>query len=343
MALLEKAVQACPHSEALWLMYAKEKWVSQDVPGARNVLDRAFEHNPNNEDIWLAAVKLEAENGEQERARFLMDSARKQAGTDRVWKKSVVLEREYGNLSVALDLANQGLALYPKFDKLNMLKGQLYEDMDQQANAREAFTVGRNACPRSVPLWILSARAEERAGNIVKARAVLDQARLANVKNASLWCEAIRVEQRANNTNQAKALMAKALQECPKSGLLWSEAIFMEARTARKSRSVDALRKVDDEPPVLITAVARLFWIERKIDKGRTWFEKVVAKLDPDYGDAWAWYYKLETEEDKKQEILLRCVQADPHHGETWQAIAKRPENARKKPDEILKLVAASL
>lgn len=48
--------------QVLWLMAAKEKWVSGDVPAARNVLLLAFEANPESEDIWLAAFKLEFEN-----------------------------------------------------------------------------------------------------------------------------------------------------------------------------------------------------------------------------------------------------------------------------------------
>jgi pre-mRNA-processing factor 6 len=54
----------------------------------------------------------------------------------------------------------------------------------------------------------------------------------------------------------------------------------MEPRQQRKTRSVEALRKVDKDP-VLLTAVARLFWTERREDKGRSWMEKAL-KLDPD-------------------------------------------------------------
>ena len=66
-------------------MLAKEKWVvGGDVPGARDVLEQAFVANPESESIWLAAVKLEAENGEWEVARELLARARKVADTERV-------------------------------------------------------------------------------------------------------------------------------------------------------------------------------------------------------------------------------------------------------------------
>jgi len=37
---------------------------------ARSILALAFQANPNSEEIWLAAVKLESENNEDQRARY---------------------------------------------------------------------------------------------------------------------------------------------------------------------------------------------------------------------------------------------------------------------------------
>ena len=86
--------------------------------------------------------------------------------------------------------------------------------------------------------------------------------------------------------------MARALQECPSSGILWSEAIFMENKPQRKTKSVDALKKCEHDPHVLL-AVAKLFWAERKIQKAREWFVRTV-KLEPDLGDAWINFFKFE-------------------------------------------------
>lgn len=290
--LLEKAVEACPQSEVLWLMLAKEKWQSGETDDARRVLALAFKQNPNNEDIWLAAVKLEADNKHTDQARELLQAARQEAGTDRVWIKSVAFERQLGDDEAALDLVNQALQNYPKADKLWMMKGQIYEAAGKFPQAREAYSTGTRACPKSIPLWLLASRLEERVGVVVKARSVLDRARLAVPKNAELWTESVRVERRANNVAQAKNLMAKALQEVPNSGLLWSESIWhLEARTQRKPRSLEAIKKVDNDP-ILFVTVARIFWAERRLEKAATWFEKAIL-LDSDLGDTWAWYYKF--------------------------------------------------
>jgi len=290
--LLEKAVEACPQSEVLWMMLAKEKWQAGEIQEARKVLGKAFNQNPNNEDIWLAAVKLEADNGETEQARNLLKVARQEAPTDRVWMKSVSFERQQGDVDAALDLVNQALQLFPAAAKLWMMKGQIYEGEGKLPQAREAYSTGTKACPRSVPLWLLFSRLEEKAGMVVKARSVLDRARLAVPKFPDLWTESVRVERRANNLAQAKVLMAKALQEVPDSGLLWSEAIWhLEPRTQRKPRSLEAIKKVDNDP-ILFVTVARIFWGERKLEKAQNWFEKAIL-LDSDLGDTWAWYYKF--------------------------------------------------
>ncbi|KAL6865625.1 U4/U6 x U5 tri-snRNP complex subunit Prp1 [Amphichorda felina] len=343
--VLEKAVEACPKSEDLWMMLAKEKWQAGEVDGARLVLKRAFNQNPNNEDIWLAAVKLESENGNEEQARKLLEIAREQAPTDRVWTKSVVFERVLGNTEMALDLTLQALQLFPAAPKLWMLKGQIYEDSGKTGQAREAYATGVKAVPKSVPLWLLYSRLEENAGLTVKARSVLDRARLAVPKSPELWCESVRLERRAGNMAQAKSMMAKALQEVPKSGLLWVEQIWhLEPRTQRKPRSLEAIKKVDSDA-VLFVAVARIFWADRKLEKAQNWFEKALV-LDSDQGDSWAWYYRFLCQhgtEEKRADVVTKCVLNEPRHGEVWQAVAKNPENARKGTEEILKLVAAEL
>ena len=91
--------------------------------------------------------------------------------------------------------------------------------------------------------------------------------------------------------------------------------------------------------------MARIFWADRKLDKAQNWFEKALV-LDPDCGDSWAWYYRFLCQhgtDEKREEVVSKCVQNEPKHGEAWQAVAKDPANALKTTEEVLKLVAAGL
>ena len=343
--ILEEAVKACPQSETLWMQLAKEKWQAGDINAARLVLSNAFKQNPNNEDIWLAAVKLEADNKQIDHALKLLMTARQEAGTDRVWIKSVAYERQLGHIEEALSLVNQALQLYPRSEKLWMMKGQIYEKDGHLNKAREAYRTGVQSCPNSTPLWLLAYHLEERTGSTVKARSLLDRARLANPLNAQLWVESVRLERRTGNMNAAKNVMAQALQAMPASGLLWSERIwFLEPRTQRKSRSLEAVKRVDNDP-VLFVTVARIFWEERRLDKAATWFEKAIL-LNNDLGDTWAWYYKFLLQhgtEEKRQEVISKCILCEPRHGEIWQSVNKDPASGFKTIKEVMDEVVSRL
>ena len=74
-------------------------FTQEDVPAARSILSLAFAANPNSEEIWLAAVKLESENNEYERARRLLARARASAPTARVGGPCICLQQgSYVNL-----------------------------------------------------------------------------------------------------------------------------------------------------------------------------------------------------------------------------------------------------
>ncbi|EDV20469.1 uncharacterized protein TRIADDRAFT_51004 [Trichoplax adhaerens] len=342
--LLQKAVAHCPKAEVLWLMGAKSKWLSGDIQSARQILALAFQANPNSEEIWLAAVKLESENNEDERARILLQKARSTAPTARVFMKSANLEWCLKNLDGALMLLKEGIEHYPTFAKFYMMTGQIYEQIGNIDKARESYSDGVKKCPKSVSLWLLSSGLELTKGEVTKARSMLERGRSRNPKCPELWLQAIRVENEHGNKPMGKSLMAKALQENPDSGILWAEAIFMETRPVRRTKSLDAMKRCEHDAHVLV-AVARLFWSESKVTKAREWFHRAV-KIDPDNGDAWAYLYKLELQygtEALQQSVSKKCVTAEPHHGEYWCKISKRKENWRKKTDELLPLVAATL
>jgi len=325
-ALLKRATTFCPKAWPLWLMGAKEKWLAGDLTGARVILGEAFKINPDNEEIWLAAVKLENDNAETQRARTLLEKARVQAGTERVWMKSVILERDAGDKEAAAKLLREALGKYPKFDKLWMMLCQVKQLAGEPEEARKAYEEGVAQCPNSINLWIVAVRFEKQENQVTKARSLLEKARLKNPKCPELWLETVRLEHATDNKKLAATRLAQALQECQHSGILWSEAILMEPRQQRKAKSVDAIKQCENDPFVICT-VARLFHSDRKLEKARTWFNRAVT-LNPDLGDAWAYWYKLELQhgdDATRASVISRCGEANPRHGEVWQRLSKAP------------------
>ena len=165
-----------------------------------------------------------------------------------------------------------------------------------------------------MPVWLGAARLEEAQGAVSKARSILEIARL-KINSPQLWLCAVRVERRAGNHKAAATLMAKALQQCRNAGTLWAEAIAMEARPQQKAKSLDALRRCDNDPHVIV-AVASLFWRDRKIEKARKWFERAVT-LEPSLGDAWATYLAFEAQhgDDAKRRAEAAARAAGPTPG----------------------------
>lgn len=123
----------------LWLMAAKEKWLSGEVNLARQILGEAFTANSDSENIFLAAFKLEFENNELERARAILDKARASdsSSTQRVWMKSAIVERELGDAGAEARVLQEGIAKFPYFDKLWLMLGQLEERRGAPDAARQ--------------------------------------------------------------------------------------------------------------------------------------------------------------------------------------------------------------
>ena len=95
--------------------------------------------------------------------------------------------------------------------------------------------------------------------------------------------------------------------------------------------------------PLVCICLTRL---RPKIDKARTWFDRAV-RLDPDLGDAWAYFYKFEVangSSERVQRVLRRCTEADPRHGDVWTMTRKRECKAlHYTMEQQLKATAAAL
>lgn len=341
-AMLKKSVEHCPTAEIMWLIYAKEKWQGGDVSGAREVLVEAFKANPDSEDIWLAAAKLEWESDETDRARTLLNKACDRAPSPKVYMKLASLERECGNIEQEFTVLDSAIAKYPTYDKYYMMAGQASETIQDFKKARSYYQSGVRRCPGCISLWKLASNLEVRSGvGVVKARSILELARLKNPKNDQLWLSAVRLELEHKNTKMVTTLMAKALQECPDSGILWAEEIKLAARPARRAKSMEALKRCDNDPYV-IAAVATLFVDERKYPKARKWYDRAV-KVNESIGDVWAQYYSFELKhgtDETRQGIKMRCEVSDPKYGEKWCSISKAIGNRKLKTGEILEQVA---
>ena len=382
--LLADAFSANPDSEAIWLAAFKLEFESGEVERARAILKKARstaaeEGNcgggegtgvgGNTPRVWMKAAIVERRAGDTAAERQLLDQAVKRfPNFDKLHLMRGQLSEREKDWSAARKSFAAGLARCPSSVPLWISAARLEEKAAAAASASSSSAAGSGA--DSMP---------NNAGTS-RARALLEQARLANPGSDELWLAAVRTEARAAGlwarardagvsssgaaaaglSGAAASLLSKALQACPRSGKLWAEAILTAPRPSRRSTSVDALKKCDDDPFV-VSAVASLFAADRKPDKARSWYERAV-RLDPDCGDHWARYYLFEKEQGRgggggggnvnaetaaattananAQAVLSRCVAAGPRHGERWTRVAKDPRLDQLKTAELLPLVA---
>uniref|UniRef100_A0A336MK64 Pre-mRNA-processing factor 6 n=1 Tax=Culicoides sonorensis TaxID=179676 RepID=A0A336MK64_CULSO len=354
--VLNKARENIPTDRQIWTTAAKLEEANGNLHMVDKIIDRSLTSLAANgveikRDDWLLEAMEAEKSGAIKVCQAIIravigvgveEEDRKQTWIDDA--ENCAKEGAFECARAALNLLEEAVKVFPDFDKLWMMKGQIEIQEKKYEKALDTFNNGLKKCPSSIPLWLLLADLEEKRGVLTKARSVLERGRLKNPKVATLWLASIRIEIRAGLKEMANTLMARALQECPNSGELWAEAIFLEARPQRKTKSVDALKHCEHDPNVLL-AVSKLFWSERKIQKCREWFNRTL-KIEPDFGDAWAYFYKFElllgTEEQQK-DVLQRCITAEPHHGEEWCKISKNIANWRYRTEQILKAVVKEI
>ncbi|KAJ1363373.1 hypothetical protein KIN20_023223 [Parelaphostrongylus tenuis] len=83
----------------------------------------------------MAAVKLESENNELARARRLLEKARRNAPSARIWMKSARLEWCLGDLERAKELIREGLEKSVSITLSKILEGNQLCD-DSSSNIR---------------------------------------------------------------------------------------------------------------------------------------------------------------------------------------------------------------
>ena len=335
--ILHKSMEKCSKTDIFWLMAAKQKWKKGDVQSALATLQNGFIALPNNENIFLAKVKIHRQLGQYADAQDLLTQAREICNTPKVWMQSIQIERELNNDTEAWKLCEEALKRHSSFAKLWMIAGQLQEKIKNNEKARKIYEKGLEYNKNCIHLWICAIQLEELMKNYPKARSIWEKARIQNPNNPDLWYTAIKLEEYDNNPAGAKYMLSRGLQECPKSGELWALAIEMEPKQLRNSKSVEALKHCDNDPYVIL-AVAKLFWKDRKYEKTRKWLERAI-QINADYGDAWIYFCKFENDHGSKEaveELKVKCKEAEPRHGRLWISLSKKVENWRASIEDLI-------
>uniref|UniRef100_A0A452YKD7 Uncharacterized protein n=1 Tax=Aegilops tauschii subsp. strangulata TaxID=200361 RepID=A0A452YKD7_AEGTS len=287
-AILRKAVTYNPKAEVLWLMGAKEKWLAGDVPAARAILQEAYAAIPISEEIWLAAFKLEFENNEPERARMLLTKARERGGTERVWMKSSIVERELGNV-------NEERRLLEEEERINGL-----------SKSRAFLTMARKKNPATPELWLAAIRAELRHGNKKEADSLLAKALQECPTSGILWAAAIEMVPRP----QRKSKSSDAIKRCDHD----PHVIAAVAKLFWHDRKVDKARSWLNRAVTLAPDIGDFWALYYKFelqhgnaDTQRDVLKRCIA-AEPKHGERWQAISKAVENSHQPVDAILRKV-----------------------------------
>jgi pre-mRNA-processing factor 6 len=228
LSVLERAVEHCPEADYLWVLAAKEEFTVGNFDAARKIIAQAYKISPHSEQIWLAASKIEQVDGKFEDAAGLLKLGRQKASSGRVWMKSAILERQLKHHDQELALLEEGTKLYPEFDKLWMMLGQYHERHNPvtPANKANGSASGNSMAPPSLLPMVAPGAVDSD-----KARATYTQGLKHCVGSVRLWICAIRYDERVNGSNSARALCERARLRIPSAAELWTEAVRIERRS----------------------------------------------------------------------------------------------------------------
>jgi pre-mRNA-processing factor 6 len=317
--ILKKSVESCSENEFFWLMYSNYKFKNESIEASKEVLNEALKHHPNKPEIILGFVKYLKIEDKFDEAQKMLKSAREnfESSNNKIWIASIQLERQLGNFEKAFEICEFAMKKFPDCPKFFMIGGQMKESLSDKNSAAKIYERGIECNKKNCSLYVCWAKLFFSNPGI--ARSIFEKALKVLPNDDRIWYEFVKFEnlnflnlekkfeeQKLNNLeeiyeendvdlakmkNNTNMILNKALKECPSSGLLWSIAIEIE-KGNKHARASDALKKCENSIHVK-TAVGKLYAEEKHIDKARLWFDSAV-KSNPDYGETWVYYYKLE-------------------------------------------------
>ncbi|MGH0136142.1 UNVERIFIED_CONTAM: hypothetical protein FKN15_009782 [Acipenser sinensis] len=327
-------------SEDVWLEAAR----LQPGDTAKAVVAQAVRHLPQSVRIYIRAAELETDIRAKKhvlrkvKARNTLMDMRLSQVSDSVSGQTVVDPKGYlTDLNSMIPTHGGDIKLYRCVMCLNVFQS---EDVWLEAarlqpgdTAKAVVAQAVRHLPQSVRIYIRAAELETdiRAKKHVLRKGIwintmlcleLNKARENIPTDRHIWITAAKLEEANGNTQMVEKIIDRAI-------------------TSLRANGVE----INREQWIQVKALWRLFWSERKITKAREWFHRTV-KIEPDLGDAWAFFYKFELQhgtEEQQGEVMKRCENVEPRHGELWCEQSKHILNWQKKIGEILVLVAAKI
>mmetsp|Transcript_33437 Transcript_33437/g.58592 ORF Transcript_33437/g.58592 Transcript_33437/m.58592 type:complete len:699 (-) Transcript_33437:543-2639(-) len=309
-------------SEGYWIQAAQLQEKLGNIEGARERLTNAASLYPVNPEIYKASAILECKQGNYKAAEEYLRRGLNAKDSTELWVLSSKLLIQGEQYVEAEALLNEAIHKHGLTAKFYCLLGDCLLLQQQIEPARKAFEKGRKMCPGDKCLWTHAASLEESVGDVIRSRYLLEQGRN-KCSHPQVWIHSIQFEMRQTNTKAAELLLAKALQTHSQNGPLLALSVDLASKKDKKTMLAIGFER-NPEAPELFLSAAAVFWSEGKLEKARSWFEKLVLTF-PDFGDGWLKYYSFlrATDPASTDDLLTRVDSVEVTRGERWKRSRK--------------------
>eukprot|EP01080_Neovahlkampfia_damariscottae_P002459 gene2459-3169_t len=196
-SILKAVTTSNPTNGAAWISAARVEEFAGKLSFARNIMTKAIENCPKEEDIWLEAARLST----PENAKAILAKAVSHVPESvNIWLTAANLEKEKKAKKKVL---RKALELIP--NSVQMWKEAI--ELEDEENARIMLVRATECIPHNTELWLTLARLETYAN----AKKVLNKAGKLNPTDPTIWIAAAELEEE-NGSKNVEMIIQKAIK-----------------------------------------------------------------------------------------------------------------------------------
>ncbi|KAL3915671.1 MAG: hypothetical protein SGILL_005537 [Bacillariaceae sp.] len=214
--------------------------------------------------------------------------------------------------------AARGTVLGMSLDKMSdSVSGQTVVDPQGYLTSMNTTTIGAGG----------NLAENTNVGDVQKARLLLKSVRDTNPHHAQGWIASARVEEAAGKLLKARKLIQEGCQVCPTSSDVWLEAARLHPHQVAKSILATAVRRIPHSIPLFLKAAE----LEAHVDAKKAVLRKAL-EANPTSLTLWKAAIELEDDSENAKILLSVAVEKIPTAMELWLALARLEtyENAQK-------------
>ena len=194
------------------------------------------------------------------------------------------LERESGNLPLAIDTLRHALKVSPGDTESASLLGAYLTAADRSREAAEILQPYATATDADPQVLVALALAQARSGRFAEARRVLDRARAQDPSNAMLFVTTGTVELMGGQLSQARSAFEAALAINPNLARAHSSLGALAAQEGRHDKALEHWRRaleLDGDEAQKLLGVGLSFVRDKRDAEARPYLQLFVAAASP--------------------------------------------------------------